>query len=53
MSDNVDDMLADIMGEEKARVDSVSGVGIEAEEAKEAEVVEEAKAEEATEEKAE
>ncbi|WP_027727941.1 leucine-rich repeat domain-containing protein [Treponema sp. C6A8] len=35
MSDNVDDMLADIMGEEKARVDSVSGVGIEAEEAKE------------------
>ena len=30
MSDNVDDMLADIMGEEKARVDSVSGVGIEA-----------------------
>ena len=35
MSDNVDDMLADIMGEEKARVDSVSGVGIEAEEAAE------------------
>ena len=34
MSDsNVDDMLADIMGEEKARVDSASGVGIEAEEA--------------------
>ena len=32
MSDsNVDDMLADIMGEEKARVDSASGVGIEAE----------------------
>ena len=30
MSDNVDDMLADIMGEEKARVESVSGVGIEA-----------------------
>ena len=31
MSDNnVDDMLADIMGEEKERVDSVTGVGIEA-----------------------
>ena len=31
MSDNVDDMLADIMGEEKARVESANVVGIEAE----------------------
>ncbi|MBQ7752223.1 MAG: leucine-rich repeat domain-containing protein [Treponema sp.] len=36
MSDsNVDDMLADIMGEEKERVDSVTGVGIEADVAEE------------------